>query len=106
VRLINIQQAERWLTAAVDSLGNYSVHVLPGKYKIELPDAYLQRSDTIYATAQNRPVTISVVAGNTAAVRGIILPSAPAPDLLPEKGVLHTFSAATPKRSITLSRLT
>lgn len=97
MRLTNTQQPDRWLTAAVDSFGHYRAQVLPGKYKIELPDAYFQRNDTLYSTAQKLPAVISVVAGNNVAAPGITIPSTPAPDLLPEKGVLQTFNTGTPK---------
>jgi len=67
---------------------------LAGKYSVELPDAYMQRKDTVYAIASKEPHLITVVAGNNDPAPAIIIPFKPAPDLLPAKGVLHSFNAA------------
>ena len=47
----------------VDSLGNYSVALPAGNYKIELPDAYFQSDNKVYATGQKKPILVAVKAG-------------------------------------------
>lgn len=93
VRLINTQYPERWVSAAVDSTGNYSAQVLAGQYTIKLPDPYMQRNDTLYAITQKEPASITVAASNNAKAPSITIPFILAPDLLPAKGVLHSFDA-------------
>ncbi len=93
VRLVDVQNAKRWVTALVDSLGNYSANVPPGKYKADLPDNYFQRNNKVYATAQKKPVNVTAVVAQKATVATLVVPSEPAPDLIPEKGVLHNFNA-------------
>jgi CubicO group peptidase (beta-lactamase class C family) len=96
IRLIDTREPQRWITTAVDSLGNYSVELFPGKYTVDFPESYLQRRDTVYATGQSKPVIVNVVPGRKTTAPGIVLPSTPAPDLIPDKGVLlGDFNAAT-----------
>jgi len=95
VQLINTQHPERWVSVTVDSAGNYKAQLLAGKYSIKLPDAYMQRGDTVYATAQKEPVSVTLVAGSKVTAPAITIPFALAPDLLPVKGALHDFNAAT-----------
>lgn len=99
VRLINTQHPEQWLTTATDSLDHYSPQVPAGKYTIDLPEAYFQRGDTVYATAQKKPVIVDAAGGKSATAPSIIIPSAPAPDLIPDKGMLQgNFTTATAKQ--------
>jgi len=94
--LTNTQRPEQWITAVVDSLGNYSAEVPEGKFTVNLPEAYFQRNNKIYATGQQKPVIVTAVTGSKATAPEVIIPSAPAPDLLPEKGVLlGNFNAST-----------
>lgn len=88
VRLIDTKDPQCWVTTAADSTGNYAVKVPPGTYAIDLPDAYLHRHDTVYATAQKQPIVVNAVDGGNTTAPEIMLPSTPAPDLIPDKGVL------------------
>jgi CubicO group peptidase (beta-lactamase class C family) len=83
-----------WIQAAVDSLGNYSVNVPPGKYEISLFDRYYRIDDKLYFTMQRKPPTVVAKAGQTAKARDLIIPSTPSSDLIPEKGVLLDFTPA------------
>jgi CubicO group peptidase (beta-lactamase class C family) len=83
-----------WVQTRLDSLGNYSVDVPAGKYEIALPDAYFLNGDTVYATAQKKRVTIVAKAGQKMVVPNLILPSEPASDLVPDKGVLFNFTTS------------
>lgn len=98
VRLTDVLNAKRWVTAAVDSLGNYSADIPAGKYKIDFPDNYLHRNNNVYATAQKKPVIISIGTAQKATAATLIISSDPAPDLIPEKGVMHQFNKATGKQ--------
>jgi CubicO group peptidase (beta-lactamase class C family) len=95
VRITSVQNPKLWLEADLDSLGNYFVEVPEGRYGIVLPDAYFQSGKQVYATGQNKPVTVTAKAGKEAAAPRLTISSTPAPDLLPEKGILHSFGPAT-----------
>lgn len=96
VRLVQSQHPERWFTALADSLGHYNANVPAGRYAVDLPDTYLHKGDTIYTTAQKKPVVFTAAAGGKATVPVIVIPSEPVPDMLPEKGVLMgDFTQAT-----------
>lgn len=95
VRFRSVQNPQLWLQAGLDSLGNYSLEVPAGKYEILFPDAYFQSGKQVYATGQNKPVTLVAKAGNKAVAPRLILSSVPAPDLIPDKGILHSFTPAS-----------
>jgi CubicO group peptidase (beta-lactamase class C family) len=94
VRISAAQNPSLWLSAAIDSTGNYSVDVPAGKYEITLPDAYFFSGDKVYASGQNKPQLVVVKAGNTTKAPPITIPFAPVPDFIPAKGILHNFTAA------------
>ena len=95
VRISDTQNPKRWIETEVDSLGNYSVALPVGNYKIELPDAYVQRDNKVYATGQNKPILVAVKAGQKATAAKLIVAGVPAPDLIPDKGVLQDFTTGT-----------
>jgi len=98
IRLHDINNQKNWVTATVDSTGNYAAEIPAGKYNVAFADMYFQRKNNVYATAQAKPVIVSAIAGKKASVATLIVPSTPAPDLIPDKGVLHHFDAATAKQ--------
>ena len=98
IRLLDINNQKNWVTATVDSTGNYAAEIPAGKYNLAFADTYFQRKNNVYATAQAKPVIVSAIAGKKASVATLIVPSTPAPDLIPDKGVLHHFDAATAKQ--------
>jgi len=83
-----------WLQAAVDSLGNYSVEVPPGKYELSVYGPYYLADDKVFSMMQRKPVTVVAKAEQTTIARDLIIPSTPAPDLIPDKGVLLDFTPA------------
>jgi CubicO group peptidase (beta-lactamase class C family) len=89
VYLHSAQNPKLWVATDPDSSGNYSVEVPVGKYEILLPDAYLQDGKNLYALGQQKPTMVFAKAGQKTSAPGIIISSTPAPDLIPEKGVLH-----------------
>ena len=98
IRLLDVNNQKNWVTATVDSTGNYAAEIPAGKYNVAFADTYFQRKNNVYATAQAKPVIVSAIAGKKASVATLIVPSTPAPDLIPDKGVLHHFDAATAKQ--------
>src|SRR5690606_33465769 len=98
VRFSAIQNPKLWLETELDSLGNYSVSIPPGKYQITLPDAYLTNGNNVYATSQKKPITLSVKAGEKTRVPQLVILGSSAPDLIPDKGVLHDFTEASTKQ--------
>ncbi|NII29700.1 serine hydrolase [Pseudoflavitalea sp. X16] len=97
IRFTSAKNTACWMQAAVDSLGNYSAQVPAGSYTIELTDAYFQRGNYIYQAPQQKRMLVQVKAGQQAKAGEIIIPGSPAPDLLPEKGILHDFDAIRAK---------
>lgn len=95
VRLNAVENPNLWVEAALDSLGNYSVALPAGKYGISLPDPYFQNDNKLYMATQKAPVIIVAKPGQKAVVPPIVIPVTPAPDLLPDKGVLLDFSTAS-----------
>ena len=98
IRLLDSKNQKNWVTATVDSTGNYAAEIPAGKYNVAFADMYFQRKNNVYATTQMKPVIVSAIAGKKATVATLIVPSTPAPDLIPDKGVLHHFDAATAKQ--------
>ncbi|MEO8762898.1 MAG: sugar-binding protein, partial [Ginsengibacter sp.] len=62
IRVTDVQDQKRWLQIVLDSLGNYSVDVPPGKYNIMLPEEYLKSDTKLYIATQKKPVIVSVKA--------------------------------------------
>ncbi|MBO9203948.1 MULTISPECIES: serine hydrolase [Niastella] len=83
-----------WVETALDSLGNYSATLPVGKYEISLYDTYYQTDDKVYGTMQKKPETVEVKTAQKTIARDLILPSNPAPDLLPDKGILFDFTSS------------
>lgn len=89
IRITSITSPALWVTTATDSLGNYSAQLPVGKYRVDLPDHYIHRGDTVYATKFKQPVIVAVTQGKTTKVPAFVIPLTPAPNLLPDKGILH-----------------
>lgn len=83
------------IEAALDSLGNYSVNVPAGKYEIRLYETYYQTNGKVYVTMQKKPIMVAAKPGQKVIAPEIIIPSTPAPDLIPGKGVLVDFTPAS-----------
>jgi hypothetical protein len=98
---INIKNTDNkylWVAAEVDSLGNYSVDLPPGSYSIGNPDAYFMHGKELYGTSQKQAVKFLLKPQQNAKVPKITIYAALAPDLIPEKGVLHDFTKASEKQ--------
>jgi CubicO group peptidase (beta-lactamase class C family) len=89
-----ITSATCWIQTAVDSLGNYSATVPAGKYEIGLYDTYYRTDEKVYFTMQKKPPTVIAKPGQKIIAPDLIIPSTPAPDLIPDKGVLPDFTGA------------
>lgn len=94
IRLNAVSGSKLWVDAGLDSLGNYSVTIPAGKYTIALPNDYYERDEKVYLTTQTKPVTVTAKPGGKIVAPEIIIPSTPAPDLIPGKGVLFDFNPA------------
>jgi CubicO group peptidase (beta-lactamase class C family) len=88
-------KSKLWFEAALDSSGNYSVSIPPGEYELTLPDAYLIGKNDVYATNQGKPIIVSAAPGNNTTAPPLVIPGSPAPDLIPDKGILHNFTSAS-----------
>lgn len=95
IRLRDPEQPKLWLTAGVDSLGNYAVAVPEGKYQISLPEPYFQSEGKLYAISQKAPLTVVAKPGQKSVAPDLIISSTPVPDLIPDKGVLLDFTASS-----------
>ncbi len=93
-RVCLVANQKCWLETAVDSLGNYSAMVPAGKYEISVYEPYFRSNDTVFATMQKKPITAVAKPGQKTIARDLIILSIPAPDLIPDKGVLLDFTQA------------
>lgn len=91
VQLHSIQNPQLWVATNLDSSGNYSVEVPAGKYELRLPYAYFQNGKDVYALGQEKATMVVVRAGQKTNVPRLTISGSPAPDLIPEKGILHQF---------------
>jgi CubicO group peptidase (beta-lactamase class C family) len=91
VRLNGVSNPNLWFDAALDSTGNYSVDIPAGKYAIALPNNYILNDEKLFVATQ-KPVTVIAKPGGKTTAPEIIIPLAPAPDLVPEKGVLFDLN--------------
>jgi len=91
VRLNSVQNKKLWVTTGVDSLGNYSVNIPTGDYEIALPNAFYLNGGKVYALPSTGLATVASRAGQESLINKLTIPSTPAPDLIPEKGILLNF---------------
>ncbi|WP_111593819.1 serine hydrolase [Chitinophaga dinghuensis] len=96
IRFIALDNPKVWTTVEVDSLGNYSALIPAGKYKLSLPDPYFKSEGNVYPTAQKEPVIFVAKAGQKTVAPIFGIAATPVADLVPEKGVLLDYNAATP----------
>lgn len=94
VRFTSVQHPATWVQVEVDSTGAYAATIPPGNYTVQLPDAYFQRGKKLYGTASVKAITLAVKGSQSTQAPSIYIPSTPVPDLVPEKGILHQFTAA------------
>ena len=98
IRISNIQNKMLWLESEVDSIGNYSVEVPPGNYELTFPETYFMRDKNLYSAIQKKPVKFLVKAGKKTNAPTILIHGEIAPDLIPEKGILHDFNGSSAKQ--------
>lgn len=91
VRLHSVQNPKLWVATELDSSGNYAVEVPAGKYELLLPYAYFQHEKSLYALTLKEPTMVFARAGQKNDVPRLTISGSPAPDLIPEKGILHEF---------------
>jgi len=95
VRLTATHNPKTWVETDLDSLGNYYLEIPAGQYGIVFSDEYFSNNTQLYGASQKEPVQVLVRAGKKTTAPKLMLAVAPAPDLLPEKGVLHDFKPTT-----------
>ena len=95
VTLISDKDVKLWVSAAVDSVGHYSVQLPAGTYRAALQGDYVITDEAVYSTKAVKPVTIVAKPGNCVVAPKMTITGNAAPDLLPERGVLFDFNAAT-----------
>ncbi len=96
VRLTKMEQPDSWVQVAVDSNGIYEAELPEAVYSLRLAEGLLFQKkwqynfDIFQAKALNLPF-IEVKAGERKNIARVRLQKIAAPDLLPEKGLLHDF---------------
>lgn len=91
VHLHSVQNPKLWVATDLDSSGNYSMEVPAGKYELLLPYTYVQNGKNVYAIEQKKTTVVFAKTGQRNNVPRMIISGSPAPDLIPEKGILHQF---------------
>jgi CubicO group peptidase (beta-lactamase class C family) len=94
----SVTAPQMWVTALVDSLGNYSTQLPKGTYSVALSEKYIPSGKKVYVISTPSLANISVKANNNLRVPVINATVSEAPDLIPEKGkgVLQTFNNQSP----------
>ncbi len=88
------QQTELWFSAEVDSMGNYSAEVVPGKYDLFIPDTLYFNGDTPVLLSLFNRQSVVVKAGQNANVNKLLVSNSTIPDLIPEQGLLLNFTTS------------
>lgn len=96
VRLTSVKDPKCWLETDLDSLGNYGVDIPAGSYEVQLPDAYFLSGENMYAATQKKVVTVK--AGQKNDLPRLTNSGAVAPDLIPDKGILHQFATGSTRQ--------
>lgn len=94
VRLNSLENPKLWIATEVDSLGNYTAMVPPGKYELLLPEFFIRADKKLYAATQKNAVSTVIKPGQKTVAPNLIIASVPEPDLIPDKGVLLDFTTA------------
>jgi CubicO group peptidase (beta-lactamase class C family) len=98
LRFVPKDKKMAWFETALDSMGRYSLMVPEGTYDLVIPDRYIFHKDKLYATSPEKPLTVFARTGKSIAVPNLVISSAQAPHLIPEKGILHSFNPASLKQ--------
>jgi CubicO group peptidase (beta-lactamase class C family) len=98
LHLKNTRQPALWIAAEVDSNGKYSAKIPTGTYSIALPSEYYNDGKSLYEIALQKPVSFTTKPNNTLTIPALTVNSKPAPDLIPEKGVMLNYTRATEKQ--------
>ena len=96
VHLKSLSNPSMFLAAQVDSLGNYSAEIPAGRYEVALSQKYIRRGPKVYAAKNQGKTVITTKPGEKATIEKFMLSGEPAPDLLPDKGVLLDFNPSEP----------
>ncbi|MEO0728581.1 MAG: serine hydrolase [Bacteroidota bacterium] len=98
VRFSDTNNPNTFTNASIDSLGRYSLKLPPGTYKVTIPPSWRSGSwfemDRIESTGDIPNLTVAD--GQTIKMDAIGVAVAAKPDLVPEKGILHSpFTTAS-----------
>lgn len=94
VRFTSVRNANMWATAEVDSTGKYVATLPAGDYNIVYAADHFTDGKNLYEVKSDNPVVVTARTGQHVKARDIGLMITRAPDLIPEKGVLHAFDDA------------
>jgi CubicO group peptidase (beta-lactamase class C family) len=97
LRFTSAAPGHTWVTALVDSLGNYSVTLPAGSYTVALADKYIPYEKHVYALSISRQPKVQVKANSTVKIPTFSAIVTEAPDLIPAKGVLTAYDAQSPR---------
>ncbi|HYE55157.1 MAG TPA: serine hydrolase [Chitinophagaceae bacterium] len=97
-RLVSAKNPQFWVQAELDSAGNYTASVPEGSYELMLSDQYFMIDNIVYGTGTQKPFRLIAKTGQKNTAPQLLIPGVPVPDLLPEKGILHNFTAANARQ--------
>ena len=98
IHITSVKSPSFWVAAVPDSNGDFSAEVPAGQYKLVFAGDYYYANNKLYGAHQDKPVTITAKPAQTIHAATINVVVEPVPDLIPEKGVLHSFSNSTPEK--------
>ena len=92
VRITSKQNPSLWVLASVDSTGKYSAALPPGNYEITPVLGIHSVGDSLYRIDRTKShADASISANETVTAPTLELSAMAHPDLIPEKGILHSF---------------
>jgi CubicO group peptidase (beta-lactamase class C family) len=92
LRFTAVNTPQQWVTAHVDSVGNYAVTLPEGDYTVAFSERYIPTEKKLYMISSPPIPNIHVKTNGTVKAPAIQANVAEAPDLILEKGVLQTYN--------------
>ncbi|SNY94942.1 serine hydrolase [Flagellimonas pacifica] len=99
VRMSNLENEKMWVQTVIDSLGNFSVPLPVGDYKIEVPTKIVEIDYRFHRMAPTDPITFSLRKDGHDPLPSLEVKMLPEPDVIPSKGLLHDFDDDSKKQT-------
>ena len=92
IRVSSIDNEKMWVQTVVDSLGNFSIPLPVGDYKIDVPTKIVELEYRFHRITPTDPITFTLGQEGHDPLPVLAVKMLPEPDLIPAKGLLHDFN--------------